>query len=127
MTRLSEEQLKNELDRVKEEVTKLTGQQEMRWMRPPRGIFDDRSLSLSRKFGYTAVFWSIAYKDWDTRSQKGWKFAYDSVMSQLHPGAIILLHSVSKDNAEAIGRIIDDARKQGYEFVGLDQLPAARQ
>ena len=127
MTRLSEEQLKNELDRVKEEVAKVTGQREMPWMRPPRGIFDDRSLALSRKFGYTAVFWSVAYKDWDTRSQKGWKYAYDSVMSQLHPGAIILLHSVSKDNAEAIGRIIDDARKEGYEFVGLDQLPAARQ
>jgi peptidoglycan-N-acetylmuramic acid deacetylase len=54
--------------------------------------------------------------------QKGWKYAYRKVMSQLHPGAVILLHSVSKDNAEALDEIIDDARKQGYEFKDLKQL-----
>jgi peptidoglycan-N-acetylmuramic acid deacetylase len=43
-------------------------------------------------------------------------------MSQLHPGAVILLHTVSKDNAEALDKIIDDARKQGYEFKNLEQL-----
>jgi peptidoglycan-N-acetylmuramic acid deacetylase len=43
-------------------------------------------------------------------------------MRQLHPGAVILLHSVSKDNTEALQRIIDDARQQGYQFRGLDQL-----
>jgi peptidoglycan-N-acetylmuramic acid deacetylase len=43
-------------------------------------------------------------------------------MSQLHPGAVILLHSVLKDNAEALDEIIDDARKQGYEFKDLKQL-----
>ncbi|MOA59278.1 Peptidoglycan-N-acetylmuramic acid deacetylase PdaA precursor [compost metagenome] len=72
--------------------------------------------------GYTNVFWSIAYKDWDTKQQHGWKYAYDHVMAQLHPGAVILLHSVSRDNAEAMRKIIDDARNQGYIFKSLDQL-----
>lgn len=124
MTRISDQQMKEELDRVKEEVAKLTGQQEMRFVRPPRGIFSERSLAVSRQLGYTSVFWSIAYKDWDTKDQKGWRYAYDKVMSQLHPGAVILLHSVSRDNAEALGKIIDDARKQGYEFKRLEQLLA---
>ncbi|MCG6197865.1 polysaccharide deacetylase, partial [Anoxybacillus sp. LAT_38] len=52
----------------------------------------------------------------------GWRYAYDNVISQLHPGAVILLHAVSRDNAEALGAIIDEARKQGYEFKSLDQL-----
>ena len=39
------------------------------------------------------------------------------------PGAVILLHSVSPDNAAALGDIIDWARKQGYEFRSLEQLP----
>ena len=38
-------------------------------------------------------------------------------------GAVILLHSVSPDNAAALGDIIDWARKQGYEFRSLEQLP----
>ncbi|TCS81037.1 delta-lactam-biosynthetic de-N-acetylase [Tepidibacillus fermentans] len=122
MTRISAQKIKEELDKVKKEVSLVTDQKEMKFMRPPRGIFSEKMLAVSRELGYTNVFWSIAYKDWDTNDQKGWKYAYDKVMSQLHPGAVILLHSVSKDNAEALRKIIDDARKQGYEFKGLDQL-----
>lgn len=122
MTQIDESRIKEELDKVKAEVAQVTGQQTMTYLRPPRGIFNDRSLAVSKELGYTNVFWSVAYKDWDTKSQKGWKYAYDQVMAQLHPGAVILLHSVSKDNAEALGPIIDAARKQGYEFKGLNQL-----
>lgn len=122
MTQLSEARIAQELNKVKEAVANLTGQQEMRYLRPPRGIFDERVLATAGKLGYTNVYWSIAYADWDTKQIRGAQYAYDKVMSQLHPGAVILLHSVSKDNAEALGRIIDDARKQGYEFKSLDEL-----
>lgn len=122
MTRISDEKIKEELDKVKNEVFKLTGQMEMNYLRPPRGIFNEQMLSASHKLGYTNVFWSIAYKDWEAKNQKGWKYAYDKVMSQLHPGAVILLHTVSKDNAEALAKMIDDARKLGYEFKSLDQM-----
>lgn len=119
MTRLSPEAIRDELAKVKIEVAQLTGQKEMKFLRPPRGIFNERVLRESREAGYTSVFWSIAYLDWDTKKQKGAEFAYREVMKQLHPGAVILLHAVSKDNAEALGRIIDDARAQGYEFHSL--------
>jgi peptidoglycan-N-acetylmuramic acid deacetylase len=122
MSQLSEGQIKVELDKVKEQVTQLTGQPRMDYLRPPRGIFNERVLAAAKQFGYTNVFWSVAYKDWDVNAQQGSQHAYEQVMKQLHPGAIILLHSVSKDNTGALGRIIDDARKQGYEFKSLDQL-----
>ena len=122
MTQISDEQIKEELEKVKSETARIAGQKEMIFFRPPRGIFSERTLAVSRELGYTNVFWSLAYKDWEVRQQKGWQYAYKQVMDQLHPGAIILLHSVSKDNAEALGKIIDDARKQGYEFVSLDRL-----
>ncbi|MBO8162430.1 MAG: delta-lactam-biosynthetic de-N-acetylase [Brevibacillus sp.] len=122
MTQISDKQIKEELDKVKEEVARITGQAEMRYLRPPRGIFSERTLAISKQLGYTSVFWSLAYKDWDTKAQKGWRYAYQNVIAQLHPGAVILLHAVSKDNAEALGRIIDEARKQGYEFKSLDHL-----
>ncbi|UFJ42099.1 delta-lactam-biosynthetic de-N-acetylase [Brevibacillus humidisoli] len=122
MTRISNDEIKQELDRVKQAVAELTGQKEMHYLRPPRGIFSERTLAVSKQLGYTNVFWSLAYKDWDTKVQKGREYAYRNVMGQLHPGAVILLHSVSRDNAEALGNIIDDARKQGYEFKSLDHL-----
>ncbi|NBI31047.1 delta-lactam-biosynthetic de-N-acetylase [Chengkuizengella marina] len=122
MSTISDESIEEELDKVREAVAEVTGQWQMEYMRPPRGIFNDRVLEISSKLGYTNVFWSIAYKDWDTKEQKGWKYAYDHVMRQLHPGAVILLHSVSEDNAEALDIIIDDARKQGYTFKRIDEL-----
>lgn len=123
MTTMSNEKIKEELTRVSEAVAQVTEQANMRYLRPPRGIFSDRTLAVSKELGYTNVFWSIAYKDWDTKVQRGARYAFDSVMSQLHPGAVILLHAVSKDNADALGSIIDEARKRGYEFKSLDQLP----
>lgn len=124
MSQISEGQIRTELDKVKSEVAAVSGQQEMKYLRAPRGIFNERSLSVSRDMGYTNVFWSIAYKDWDTNMQRGSEFAYQTVMAQLHPGAVILLHSVSKDNAEALGRIIDAAKAQGYMFKSLNDMQA---
>nr|WP_134701811.1 delta-lactam-biosynthetic de-N-acetylase [Ammoniphilus sp. YIM 78166] len=122
MSRISPEKMKTELLRVKEEVTQVTGQKEMKYLRTPRGIFSERTLAVSKDLGFTNVFWSVAYKDWDTKVRMGSRYAYEKVMAQIHPGAVILLHSVSKDNADALAQIIDDARKQGYEFKSLDEL-----
>jgi len=123
MSRISNEKIREELSKVKDAVAQATGQKEMRYLRPPRGIFSDRMLGYSKELGYTNVFWSIAYMDWDVKKQRGWKYAYDQLMAQLHPGAVILLHSISKDNAEALGAFIDEAHKRGYVFKSLDQLP----
>jgi len=125
LTRLTDEQIRTELNKVRDQVAAISGQKEMRFMRPPRGIFSERTLAVSKALGYTNVFWSVAYKDWDVRAQRGRDYAYRNVMSQLHPGAVILLHTVSRDNAEALADIIDGARKQGYEFRSLDELVPA--
>ncbi|RRJ67418.1 delta-lactam-biosynthetic de-N-acetylase [Paenibacillus oralis] len=122
MTAISDERIRDELERVKQESAKVTGRQEMKYLRPPRGIFSDRTLRVTKEAGYINVFWSVAYKDWDVNAQRGADYAYRQVVSQLHPGAVILLHSVSKDNAAALGSIIDEARRQGYEFKSLEEL-----
>ena len=71
--------------------------------------------------GYRSVFWSVAHADWDTANQKGADNAFNTVTSRFHPGAVILLHAVSRDNAEALGRMIDEAHSQGYRFATLDE------
>jgi len=43
------------------------------------------------------------------------------VTARLHPGAVLLLHAVSKDNTAALGEIIDWAREQGYVFKALTE------
>lgn len=89
------------------------------YFRFPKGEYNEVALDLVGSLGYTSVFWSLAYADWDLNSQKGSQYAYETVVSRLHPGAVILLHSVSPDNAEALARIIDKAREEGYTFSSL--------
>ncbi|PYZ97038.1 delta-lactam-biosynthetic de-N-acetylase [Alteribacter lacisalsi] len=117
--------LKRELENLKNLYTEVTGDSQMQYLRPPRGTFSEKSLALSQQFGYTNVFWSFAYVDWEVNRQKGWQHAYDSIMRRIHPGAVMLLHSVSSDNAEALPKVIDDLRAKGYEFKSLDHLAVA--
>ncbi len=89
------------------------------YFRFPKGEYTDAALDVVNSLGYTSVFWSLAYADWDLNNQKGEQYAYDKVISRLHPGAVILLHSVSPDNANALDNIIDEAKRQGYKFCSL--------
>ena len=125
-TKVSDTRLKKELKLVKDKFEEITGVNGMSYLRPPRGIFSERTLALSKEEGYINVMWSLAFVDWKTDDQKGWKYAYDNIMKQIHPGAVILLHAVSKDNAEALGKAIDDLRKKGYTFKSLDDLMAEK-
>lgn len=124
MTTMSNDQIRQELAKVRDGVAAISSQKSMQYLRPPRGIFSDRVLAVSREEGYTSVFWSLAYKDWEVNNQKGGEYAYQQIMKQLHPGSIMLIHSVSSDNAAALPRVIDDARAKGYEFESLDTLMA---
>ena len=90
-----------------------------KYFRFPAGEYNESALQLIDSLGYRSVFWSVAYDDWDTSKVRGKDYAIDKIMSRLHPGAVILLHSVSKDNADALGEIIDKARSEGYRFESL--------
>lgn len=92
------------------------------FFRFPKGEYSDSAIDLINSLGYKCVFWSLAYGDWNTNAQKGADYAFKTVTARLHPGAVILLHSVSSDNAGALGRIIDYARSCGYEFKPLTSL-----
>ena len=43
----------------------------MKYLRPPMGEFSERTLSITKSLGYTNVFWSFAYRDWETDKQRG--------------------------------------------------------
>lgn len=88
----------------------------MSLMRPPEGVFSEQVLAQAQGMGYKTVFWSYAYKDWDPNNQMSTGTAYQKAVSAIHPGAIYLLHAVSKTNAAILGDLIDEIRRQGYTF-----------
>ncbi len=117
----SAEQLQKEINGLADSFYELTGQ-EMKYFRPPMGEYSERTLKITQDLGYTSVFWSFAYKDWDTKSQKGTEYAYSQIKDGIHDGAVLLLHAVSKDNAEVLDRIIKELKSEGYRFKSLDDF-----
>ena len=90
------------------------------YLRPPKGEYSQKTLAITYDMGYTNVFWSQAYVDWnnDVKSDD----AFKKITKDIHPGCVLLLHAVSKGNADALGDVIDYARKEGYTFKSLDEF-----
>ena len=90
---------------------------EMTYFRFPEGAFSEQTLALTKELGYSTLFWSFAYADWDRNSPPSTDTAYEKITSSAHNGAILLLHAVCSSNAEVLGRAIDNIIEQGYSFT----------
>lgn len=121
-TILTKDAMKKELETLEAAVADVSDQKEIKFLRPPRGLFNETTLQWANELDLVHVFWSLAFKDWNVGEQKGPDYAFDQIMAQVHPGAIVLLHAVSSDNAEALERTIQELKKQGYAFKSLDDL-----
>lgn len=118
---LNEEELKKELQDLDDAFFERF-KRRMKWLRPAKGEYSEKSLRLSTEMGYTNVFWSFAYQDWLAEKVRGEEYAFHQVSRYLHNGSIILLHAVSPDNAYALDRIIRDAKERGYVFGRMEEL-----
>ena len=118
---ISREQMAKELEETENYLRENYGYAS-RFFRFPAGEYTENALDLVASLGYVSVFWSVAYNDWNVDNIQGKDYAVKTVTERLHPGAVILLHSVSRDNAAALPEIIDKARAEGYEFKALTEL-----
>lgn len=117
----SDTQIEEEVVGLERAFTEKFGAK-MNFLRPPKGEYSERTLSITNKLGYCNLFWSFAYDDWYRGKVRGPEYTYKVVMRNLHNGEIMLLHAVSKDNADALGMIIKGARENGYEFGNAQEL-----
>lgn len=121
MPDLKDEVIKDEVMKLHQVVFEKFGY-EMKYLRPPKGEYSERTLSITKNLGYVNVMWSLAYDDWDEKKQGRLDYGKEKVLSNIHSGAIILLHATSKDNSEILGDIIREVRNMGYEFRSLDDF-----
>ena len=121
MPEISEEKLKEEVMKLHTTLYEKLGY-EMKYIRPPKGEYSEKTLSLTNSYGYTTVMWSFAYDDWDENKQGRTEYAKDKILSNIHPGCVMLLHATSKDNAEILDSIIKDIKQMGYEFKSIDEF-----
>ncbi|KHD37308.1 delta-lactam-biosynthetic de-N-acetylase [Clostridium acetobutylicum] len=117
-----EAKFKSELDGVEEEYKKVTGKEMPKYFRPPMGKYSELSLYYTQKLGYKTIFWSFAYGDWEPDHQPGKAEAKKKILEKTHNGTVLLLHAVSKTNADVLDELLTHWEKEGYKIGTLDEL-----
>lgn len=122
MHELTDDEIKYEIEETARYFEEMTGYKMDTFFRPPEGEYSERTLYLTRKFGYKTIFWSMAHRDWETDNQPPVEKTFEYVTSHTHPGMIALLHAVSSSNTEALDDIIKTIKEQGYRFGNLYEV-----
>ena len=99
-----------------------TGQELAKFYRPPQGIYSEENLRMAQELGYKTVFWSLAYVDWKNDAQPSIDEAFSKLLPRTHQGAVVLLHSTSKTNAEILDRLLTQWEELGYRFGTVEEL-----
>lgn len=112
------EEIAENADYMKE----ATGYEMDPFFRPPKGEYSERTLQITKNMGYTTIFWSLAYVDYDVNNQPGADYVINQFDQYIHPGAIPLIHNISESNAQALDTVLTNLENAGYTFCSLYEL-----
>ena len=121
MPECSLETIKAEVINLHQSVYEKFGY-EMKYIRPPKGEYSERTLAYTNTLNYTTVMWSFAYDDWEESKQGREEYGKKKIIENLHNGEIMLLHGTSKDNSNLLDEVIIECKKKGYEFKTLEEF-----
>lgn len=121
MPSLTEEEIKKEVMNLHQSIYEKFGY-EMKYIRPPKGEFSEKTLQVTNSLGYKTVMWSFAYEDWNEEKQPNEEKSKEKILNNLHNGEIMLLHGNSKTNTNILDSVIKEAKNMGYIFKSLDEF-----
>lgn len=93
-----------------------------RLFRPPYGSFDPVTLSILAQMRMLMVLWTNDTEDY---AMPGVRHIVDAALSDLHPGAIILMHDGGGDRHQTLAAlpiIVHRLRARGYRLVNIPQM-----
>jgi len=120
-TELEEAKIRQDLAKAQEAFRKLNVK-EIKLVRAPTGHFDQKTLKVAERLGYTVVHWSIDSKDW---MNPGTEKIIKNV-SKAKKGDIILMHASdsAKQTAKALPPILKELREKGLKLVNVSDMIA---
>ena len=124
---LSYSQIRDELRRTEAAIAPYCSQNLRPFFRPPNGGYDADVLASVGRAGYRyTVTWDVDTIDWrpikndppgPTADQMVAK-----VLDKAQGGSIVLMHLGGYETLDALPRIVDGLRADGYDLVSLDEL-----
>lgn len=115
LSKLETGEAKKELEQTDTVIEKITGKQPV-FVRAPYGELPvDREQDLNRIY----IGWTVDPLDWMTEDTGA---VVKTVVEEINPGDVILLHDCYPSSVQAAIRIVDLLQGKGYEFVTVDHL-----
>lgn len=125
MSRQSDAQLQHQFGDTLVAMRAVMGPHACIWLwRPPYGDYNAHVVQVAARYGLTTVNWDDAGLDW---TLPGAQVIANNVISELHPGAIILLHDGPANRQQtlaALPLILSALKARGLKPVTLPQLLA---
>ncbi|WP_462412609.1 polysaccharide deacetylase family sporulation protein PdaB [Neobacillus sp. Marseille-QA0830] len=118
---LEEAKIAKDLSKAQEVFQKLNVK-EIKLLRAPTGHFDERTLKIAKRYGYTVVHWSLDSQDWEN---PGVTKIVENV-GKADKGDIVLLHASdsAKQTAKALPQIIQEIRQKNLKIVSVSEMIA---
>lgn len=89
-----------------------------KWFAPPSGSFTDNVVDIAHNVKMETILWTVDTIDWKNPSVS---VMMNRVMTDIHPGATILMHPTTSV-VQGLSPMIKDIKKKGYNIGTIDQL-----
>jgi peptidoglycan-N-acetylglucosamine deacetylase len=120
LTRLSARGARSEIERTRALLAKSRGRIDL--FRPPYGARDASTDALVRRAGMLTVMWSVDSED--SAGDMGWRYVARTVLQNVRPGSIVLMHENQPEDVKALKRILPQLRGRGFKFLTVPELLA---
>ena len=118
LTTLSEAELKSEIDKTDELLSRVDGKQR-HLLRAPFGRINE---DIKRQVETPIVDWTIDTLDWTNATADE---IYDRVWNERFSGGIVLMHDGYPHTVDALKRLLPDLKADGYQVVSVSAMAKA--
>jgi peptidoglycan/xylan/chitin deacetylase (PgdA/CDA1 family) len=122
LPKIPDEDVATEIKSCGQVLRSITGRAP-RWFRPPGGEYDPHVAQVSEALGYTMVLWTDDPGDY---ASPGRQVILSRTLRKIGNGGILLLHDGIQQTVDVLPQIIETLQRQGYEFVTVDEMIAAK-
>jgi Polysaccharide deacetylase len=105
-------------------IRQVTGEDPVPYFTPYAADMDERVRNLIAREGYLPVAWDVPADDWKEGISA--EYVFDRVVPNVEDGSIVEFHldgpSSAQSTAVALPWIVEALRKQGYQFVTIQDM-----
>jgi len=118
MTKLDNNSMINEVENCTRKIEKITNKK-VNLFRAPYGDYNAKVINKLNSLKYYTIQWDVDSLDWKDLSADE---IYKRVVTKTKNGSIILFHNAAKNTPEALPKILEKLKKDGFEIVKINDL-----